>query len=260
MSIVFILTRHVTSENTNILWQECIRSIRRSYPTDPILIIDDHSNPDFLSTLEEKVLQENILNISSEFPPGYGEMLPYYYFYKMKIADTAIILHDSFWIQEPIPGLDHIRINPHFRVRYLLHFAIGHHDVHQETVLISTLQNPEGILHNYHQFPLIKYGCQGMQSIISHRFITEMQEKHRIFDLLPHILSRYHRMSMERVFAAICNYMSPELFDVTRVSVYGDFFQNYVEKYEYTEYEYFLANREKIAQEKRPFIKIFSGR
>lgn len=258
MSIVFILTRHVTSEQTNELWQECIRSIRRSYPTDPILIIDDHSNLEFLSTsLEEK---ENILNISSEFPPGCGEALAYYYFYKMKIADTAIILHDSFWIQEPIPGLDQIRQNPHFRIRYLLHFSIGHHDLHQETVLLNTLQNPEGIVHQYHHFPLQKYGCQGTQSVISHRFITEMQEKHHVFNTFPHIISRYHRMSMERVFAAICNYMSPELFDVTRVSVYGDFFDNYVEKYEYTGYDFFLANRERILEEKRPFIKIFSGR
>lgn len=257
-SIVFILTRHVTSEKTNELWQECVRAIRRWYPIDPILIIDDHSNQAFLSTSDYP--RENILNISSEFEPGYGEMLAYYYFYKMKIADTAIILHDSFWIQAPIPSLDQIRINPHFQIRYLLHFAIGHHDRHQETVLLKTLQNSEGILHNYHQSPLIKYGCQGMQSIISHRFITEMQEKHRVFDLLPHILSRYHRMSMERVFAAICNYMCPELFDVSRVSVYGDFFLNYVEKYEYTEYDFFLANRERILEEKRPFIKIFSGR
>ena len=187
-------------------------------------------------------------------------MLAYYYFHQMKIADTAIILHDSFWIQAPIPSLEDFRNDPHFRIRYLLHFAIGHHDLHQETVLLKTLRDSEPILHQYHQFPLVKYGCQGMQSIISHRFITELQEKHRVFDLLPFIISRYHRMSMERVFAAICNYMCPELFDVSRVSVYGDFFENYVEKYEYTEYDIFLANREKILSQKRPFIKIFSGR
>ena len=259
MSIVFILTRHVTSEKTNKLWQECIRAIRRSYPTDPILIIDDHSNPDFLSTIADYP-RENILNISSEFEPGCGEALAYYYFHKMKIADTAIILHDSFFFQEPIPDLQNIRNDDHFNIRYLLHFTIGHHDLHQETVLLKTLQNSEGILHQYHQFPLQKYGCQGMQSIISHRFVTELQEKHRIFDLLPFIISRYHRMSMERVFAAICNYRCPELFDVSRVSVYGDFFRKYVDKYEYTDYDFFLANREKMVEQNRPFIKIFSGR
>jgi hypothetical protein len=259
MSIVFILTRHVISERTNKLWQECVRSIRRSYPTDPILIIDDHSNPDFLST-SDSLEKENILNISSEFPPGYGEILAYYYFYKMKIADTAIILHDSFWIQEPIPGLEEFRQNPHFRIRYLLHFNIGHHDLHQETVLLKTLQNSEAIIHYYYQSSLKKYGCQGMQSIISHLFVTEMQEKYHFFNTLPFIISRYHRMSMERVFAAICNYMCPELFDISRVSVYGDFFKDCVDKYEYTDYDFFIANREKITQQKRPFIKIFSGR
>jgi len=50
------------------------------------------------------------------------------------------------------------------------------------------------------------------------------------------------------------------LFDLSEVSIYGDFFQDYVEKYEYTEYDFFLANRENMVEQKRPFIKIFSGR
>jgi hypothetical protein len=257
MSIVFIITRHVTSEKTNQLWQENVRCIRRWYPKDPILIIDDHSNPDFLSTAP---LQENIITVSSDLSPGCGEMLAYYYFYKMKLADIAIILHDSLWIQQAIPSLDDIRKDPFFKIRYLIHFEIGHHDLHQETVLLSTLQNPSRIIHHYHKLPLTKYGCQGMQSIISHSFLTEMQEKHCVFNVLPHIISRYHRMSMERVFAAICNYMCPEFFDSNCVSVYGDFFREYVDKYEYTEYDIFLQNREKMVEEKRPFIKIFSGR
>ena len=55
MSIVFIITRHVNSEQSNELWQENIRCIRRWYPTDPILIIDDHSNhPAVLSNLYQR--------------------------------------------------------------------------------------------------------------------------------------------------------------------------------------------------------------
>lgn len=261
MSIVFILTRHVTSEKTNELWQECVRCIRQWYPKDIILIIDDYSDPTFLSTdSHSPELQENVLNIQSELGPGCGEILAYYYFHKMKIADTAIILHDSFWIQQPIPGLEEMRKDPFFKIRYLMHFEIGHHNLHQETGFLSTLQNSEGIIYHYHHLPLTKYGCQGIQSVISHQFIVEMQEKYRVFKVCPHIFSRYHRMSMERVFAAICNYMCPELFGTNCISVYGDFFQEYIDKYEYTGYDFFLENREKIAEEKRLFIKIFSGR
>jgi hypothetical protein len=259
MSIVFILTRHVTSEKTNELWQECIRAIRRFYPTDPILIIDDHSNPEFLSTIADYP-SENILNISSEFEPGCGEMLAYYYFYKMKIADTAIILHDSFFLQAPIPGLDQIRQNSYFTTKFLLSFSRFHENFDKEIEWIQKLKNPESLVWWYHQRGLCRYGCQGIQSIISHRFLTEMQEKHHVLDLVPQIANRVDRMCMERVWAAVTMYYSPNLLDPDQVAVYGDFFVDYLDKYEHTEYEYFLANREKIAQEKRPFIKIFSGR
>jgi len=258
-SIVFILTRHVTSEKTNELWQECIRAIRRFYLTDPILIIDDHSNPAFLSTIADYP-RENILNISSEFEPGCGEMLAYYYFYKMKIADTAIILHDSFFLQAPIPGLDQIRQNTGFTTKFLLSFDRFTHDFNQEIAWIQKLKNPESLVWWYHQSELCRYGCQGIQSIISHRFLTELQEKHHVLDLVPQITNRVDRMCMERVWAAVTMYHSPNLLNPDQVAVYGDFFREYLDKYEHTEYEYFLANREKIAQEKRPFIKIFSGR
>lgn len=266
-SIVFILTRHVTSEKTNELWQECIRSIRKWYPTDPILIIDDHSNPAFLSTTDslneenkKETPRENILNISSEFEPGCGEMLAYYYFYKMKIADTAIILHDSFFLQAPIPGLHMIRQTPNFTTKFLLSFRRFHEDFNKEIACIQNLKNPESLVWWYRQRDLCRYGCQGIQSIISHRFLTEMQEKHHVLDLVPNITNRVDRMCMERVWAAVCLYHSPNLLDPDQVAVYGDFFRDYLDKYEHTEYDYFLANREKIAQEKRPFVKIFSGR
>ena len=258
-SIVFILTRHVTSEKTNELWQECIRAIRRFYPTDPILIIDDHSNPEFLSTIADYP-RENILNISSEFEPGCGEMLAYYYFYKMKIADTAIILHDSFFLQAPIPDLQYYRQTSNFTTKFLLSFSRFHEDFNKEIAWIQKLKNPESLVWWYRQRDLCRYGCQGIQSIISHRFLTELQEKHHVLDLVDQITNRVDRMCMERVWAAVCLYHSPNLLDPDQVAVYGDFFHDYLDKYEHTEYEYFLANREKIAQEKRPFIKIFSGR
>ena len=260
MSIVFIITRHVNSEQSNELWQENIRCIRRWYPTDPILIIDDHSNPAFLSSLDTNNHNANIQIIASEFTPGSGEMLAYYYYHRLKLADTAILLHDSFWIQTPIPNLEKIRENSYFTTKFLLSFDRFHENFQQETDYLRQLKNPEPLVWWYHQTELCRYGCQGIQTIISHRFLLEMQEKHHILDLLPLVKTRVDRMCMERVFAAVAMYLSPDLLDRNQVSIYGDFFRDYLQKYEYTTYEYFLANREKIEQDGRAFIKIFSGR
>ena len=44
-SLGFIILRHVNSELTNKYWVNCYNCIRRHYPENKILIIDDNSNP-----------------------------------------------------------------------------------------------------------------------------------------------------------------------------------------------------------------------
>ena len=48
-NIGFIILRHVNSSITNEYWKECYRCIKKNYPTNRILIIDDniHSGTDF---------------------------------------------------------------------------------------------------------------------------------------------------------------------------------------------------------------------
>ena len=94
--IGFIILRYVMSEKTNMLWQECYKCIRKFYD-NPIVIIDDNSDSKFLTTLE----MTNVTIIQSEYPKR-GELLPYYYFLKEAWFDTAVILHDSVFIQAPI--------------------------------------------------------------------------------------------------------------------------------------------------------------
>ena len=43
----FIITRHINSETTSKYWIECYQRIRAFY-REPIIIIDDNSNPEFL--------------------------------------------------------------------------------------------------------------------------------------------------------------------------------------------------------------------
>ena len=46
----FIITRHVTSEQTNKYWNQCVKLIRTFYPLRKIVIIDDNSNQTFIKT------------------------------------------------------------------------------------------------------------------------------------------------------------------------------------------------------------------
>ena len=76
MSLGFIILRCVRSKDCKDYWIECYDAIRRFYPLNKILIIDDFSNYEFIDT--NKILI-NTLIIQSEFK-GRGELLPYYYY------------------------------------------------------------------------------------------------------------------------------------------------------------------------------------
>jgi hypothetical protein len=95
MTFGFILSRHVNSETTNKYWNSCIKQLNLIYPGTSIVIIDDNSDPIFLKADQE---YKNITIVESEYPRR-GELLPYYYFYKNKYFDNAIIIHDSIFFQ-----------------------------------------------------------------------------------------------------------------------------------------------------------------
>ncbi len=69
--IGFIILRHVNSSITNEYWKECYRCIKKFYPKNRILIIDDNSDISFLTN--EPL--DNSMIIKSEFPKR-GEFLP----------------------------------------------------------------------------------------------------------------------------------------------------------------------------------------
>jgi len=255
MSLVFIIIRHVTNETSNFYWQECCRSIRKWYPYHKIVIVDDHSSFTTEMDFEVDFDSENILFINSNLTKGCGEFLGYYYFYKHKWADYAIILHDSLWIQRPIDGLDSfpdIKFLSHFNTRY------NHHNFQTELDIIQCLHNPGELVSFFHQLDSCNIGCFGIQSCISYSFLERLQERFQIMNLIHIVHDREKRMCLERVFGAMVIYMFPEIKQ--HPSFYGDIIEDYVEKYEHTSFVFYLANREKIRLENRPFVKVFSGR
>jgi hypothetical protein len=91
----FIMLRHVNNKDTNEYWNLCYDSIRKFYPENNILIIDDNSEYKYINNRE--LYKVTIINC--EYPKR-GELLPYYYYLKNKLFDTAVIIHDSVFINK----------------------------------------------------------------------------------------------------------------------------------------------------------------
>jgi len=155
------------------------------------MIIDDNSKKDLLS----EIPLHNAIVVESEFV-GAGELLPYYYFYKLKPFDKAMVLHDSMFIQKPV-DFDSVS-----SVKFLWHF--GNH-AHDNTVgeerLIQLLDNHDDLLKYYRAKQW--HGCFGVASIVSYDYVKQIQDKYNFFVLVNHVKTRQSRQFMERIFATV---------------------------------------------------------
>jgi hypothetical protein len=231
MSIGFIVLRHVNNALSNTYWQHSYDCIRKYYPDNHILIIDDNSNPEFLTHKE----LHNTTIINSEYK-GRGELLPYYYYLKNKLFDTAVILHDSVFINKYID----------FTVEnYKIIWSFKHHwdQIQDETQMINDFNDPE--LLTFYNNKLLWHGCFGGMSIITHDFLTKINKKYDLSKLLKHITTRYNRCSFERVIGCLLQKeaAAPVLF--------GDI-------HDYCPWGIRKCSLEKVMH--LPLIKVWSGR
>jgi len=171
MSLGFIILRHVNTEKFNQLWIECYDCIRKFYPENKILIIDDFSDYKFVDT--NKILS-NTLIIQSEFK-GRGELLPYYYYLQNKLFDYAVVIHDSVFIQQFID----------FKKDNQFMWSFEHHwdylyDCHK---LINGLQNQDMILSLYNDKKSWK-GCFGVMTVITHDLLCDINNTFNFVNLI----------------------------------------------------------------------------
>jgi hypothetical protein len=189
-TIGFIILRHVNIPVTNNYWIKCYNSIRTFYPENNIIIVDDNSNLKFITN--EELYKTTI--IYSEFPQR-GELLPYYYYLQNKLFDTAVIIHDSVFIQQEID----------FTVdRYKLIWTFNSFcspQIEDETKMIQLFNDTE--LYNFHNNRNLWKGCFGGMSIITHDYLIHVDSKYNFNKLLDVVLNRYNRMSFERVIACL---------------------------------------------------------
>ena len=227
----FIILRHVNNDLTNQYWILCYECIRKFYPENSIMIIDDDSNYEYIT--EKQLYNTTVIN--SDYKRR-GELLPYIYYLKNKLFDTAVIIHDSVFINKYIDfSVDKYKI--------IWDFEHDWDQIEDETKMIK-LFNDDELLQFYENKDLWK-GCFGGMSIIKHDFLTSIQNKYDIHKLLDCVLTRYNRCSFERVIACLLQ------IDEKRETLLGNI-------REYCEWE--LPFQEKDDTLHLPLTKIWTGR
>ena len=228
----FIILRHVRDKTTNKYWIHCYECIRKYYPENKIIIIDDNSNNNFI--IDKKLYKTLIIN--SEYP-GRGELLPYYYYLQNKLFDSAVIIHDSVFINKYID----FSVN---KYKLLWDFFPGPNDqIEDETRMLNVFNDSELI--QFYENKTLWKGCFGAMSIITHDYLVFINNKYDISKLLDCIKTRYNRMSFERVIACLLQKNSKRetlLGDIIRYSPWGIKYQ-YKDRYNHL-----------------PVIKIWTGR
>ena len=251
----FIITRHVNNEKTNNYWNHCVKCIQRFYPYRKIVIIDDNSNQKLVKAEKE---YKNVEVVQSEYP-GRGELLPYYYFYKKKYFNNAVILHDSVFFHKRI-AFEKINL-PVFP---LWHFDYNE-NIENTLELSMCLKNRINIQQKLAQEPVqlfafrptdLWHGCFGVQSYINHSFLSSLENKYQIFNLLKVVKNRSDRCCLERIMGAIFYSECQPLYKTP--SLLGDIWKYCKWELSYEEYckqGGLTGNRSRL-----PLIKVWSGR
>jgi hypothetical protein len=174
---------------TNQYWGHCYNCIRKYYPENLIIIIDDNSNKEFLT--EKELYKTTIIN--SEYPKR-GELLPYYYYLRNKLFDIAIIIHDSVFINKYFD----FNVN---KYKFIWHFN-NQFDKTEDEIKIIKVFNDEELI-NFYNNKQSWVGCFGGMSIISYDYLKSINDKYNLDLLLDKILTRYDRSCFERVIAIL---------------------------------------------------------
>jgi len=191
----FIILRHINSVETNKYWQHCYDSIRKFYPENYIMIIDDNSHSEFVT--EKKITNAHI--IKSEYK-GRGELLPYIYYLDNQFCETVVILHDSVFINRYIDFIIE---------DYKFIWDIEHYwDKTDKELEILKVFEDQSLLDFYLDKKLWK-GCFGGMTVISYNFLKHVDNKYPLCNLIPHIKDRNSRMNFERVIACLIQKQSP---------------------------------------------------
>lgn len=251
MTIGFVIVRHVINETTNEYWKESYRCIRKYHPEMPILLIDDSSNPEFLV---EDIILSKCTVIYDRHYKGRAELLPYYYFHLLKPFDTAVILHDSVFLQRPF----NIALADGEPYRGLWSFTYDSN--HPLLPWIKDVSN--ALPHGKELMELYDrrgawHGFFGVMSMIRWDFLHVVNQQEQLFDRwLPEITDHGKRQALERVIGMLFAYHRSLLMpsEPPAVPLFGDIGM-------YTRWgTTFAEYKERGATKEELLLKVWTGR
>ena len=189
------MLRHVNNKLSDYYWKECYTCIRR-FHTEPILIIDDGSQKEWMV---ENLALVNTTVVYDEGHRGAAELLPYYYFHQKKPFEKAVILHDSVFLQQPFQmtqdALTYLWTYPHHWDDEL--YPLIH-------PMLEVLPHAQELMQLYWNKSAWN-GPFGLMSMISWNTLHDIQQRYQLWErLLPMIQTRAHRMALERVMGVLC--------------------------------------------------------
>lgn len=273
MALGFIILRHVNNKETNQYWQICYNRVRKYYPESDIVIIDDNSDYNFIDTAFQNSLYKT--TIIRSLWAGRGELLPYFYYVSYGWFNTAVILHDSVFINKYID----FTANNTLGYRFLWEFDIKqdndymqHHN--DEVKLMKRFNTSEtDKMLEFHRSKHAWAGCFGAMSVVTLDYLKKVNLLFPLSNLIDGIVGRFNRMSFERIIACIFQYTStlrgtsgfphlneenyskdkeaPPLMDENSLSLFGNIF-------EYCKYGIGITRAMK--QTNLPIIKVWTGR
>lgn len=189
----FVIIRHVNSSTTDEYWKESYRCIRKFY-NNPILIVDDNSNPQFL---KEDIEVVDCQTVKGEFP-GAGEILGYYYFHKLHTFDKAVVINDRVFFNKKI---DFSRTG---EIQFLWSFLHDFDQDKENISLISHLDNCGELVRTYMDKSQW-HGCFEIMSVITWDLLNHINERYNFFrTVLKKINTHSERTLLERVYAVVC--------------------------------------------------------
>ena len=261
--IGFIILRHVNSETTNRYWKESYTCVRKFYPNDKIIIIDDSSDPNFL-TNELTLYNTEVIN--SVFQKGKGELLPIYYYLTHKWFKKAIIIHDSVFFN------NYIDFSSVDKYKFLWHIVHDWNDTNKEVKLINSLNNNDELLEFYNNNHLWN-GCFGCMLVINHDYLKLINDKYNLFKLFSVVNNRSDRSALERVLGCILILNDTKLkinnYHGNVVSLLGSITDSYYEslppmfgcwEYNYEDYIIHKPILGIVFHNRLPILKVWTGR
>ena len=185
-----IILRCARNANHNRYAKESIACIRKHDQHIPIFVVDDHST--------EPVNFNDAELIQSDLEPGRGEVLPYYYLMRHRLAKRALIIHDSVFAGRCVSDVIASTNQPWTPLWHALHS--WDHVCDEEILnIISGTRLPDEMKAMYKSKAHMWDVCFGAMGIVSLDFLCGLEHNTGIVGSSLQVLSyRNARCGFER--------------------------------------------------------------